>query len=161
MAKKSSGVLGRLLSAILIVIVLAIIVLGTLELFIEPNAAAIEAKFKNDDKVSTVTLSGTLVLVKPGQAAAIAALYLYGYSNTSITDKVDTVVTINYKETKDGEDKSYEAIVIYFDSISDANTARKGIKAKAKEDDKVTMVRGKTLVLGDSKAVMRYYYVIH
>ena len=154
------GVLGRFLLAILIIIMLIAITGAIFEVFIAPDASKVESKYSDNDKVTAIVTSGSIMGVKPARGLARVALALYGYSNDSLTENIDTVITISYTETKDGKDTTYEAMVIYFDSISDANTARKGIKDKIKDNDKVTMFRGKSLVLGDEKAVMRYYYVI-
>ncbi|MBE5763930.1 MAG: hypothetical protein E7338_06920 [Clostridiales bacterium] len=156
MAKRKTGLLGRLLAAIIIIILLVAIVGAIFEIFIAPAPSKVESQLKSKDNISVTATTGT--------AAALLAkgdLYLlYGYANSSLTDKVTNDVVISYKETKDGEETTYTAMVIYFETMSDANTVRKGIKDKVKEQDKVTMFRGKTLVVGDKQAVMRYYYVL-
>jgi len=156
MAKRKTGLLGRLLAAIIIIILLVAIVGAIFEIFIAPAPSKVESQLKSKDNISVTATTDT--------AAALLAkgdLYLlYGYANSSLTDKVTNDVVISYKETKDGEETTYTAMVIYFETMSDANTVRKGIKDKVKEQDKVTMFRGKTLVVGDKQAVMRYYYVL-
>ncbi len=156
MAKRRSGLLGRLLAAIIIIILLVAIVGAIFEIFIAPAPSKVESQLKSKDNISVTATTGT--------AAALLAkgdLYLlYGYANSSLTDKVTNDIVISYKETKDGEETTYTAMVIYCETMSDANTVRKGIKDKVKEQDKVTMFRGKTLVVGDKQAVMRYYYVL-
>ena len=156
MAKKKTGLLGRLLAAIIIIILLVAIVGAIFEIFIAPAPSKVESQLKSKDNISVTATTGT--------AAALLAkgdLYLlYGYANSSLTDKVTNDIVISYKETKDGEETTYTAMVIYFETMGDANTVRKGIKDKVKEQDKVTMFRGKTLVVGDKQAVMRYYYVL-
>ena len=156
MAKRRSGLLGRLLAAIIIIILLVAIVGAIFEIFIAPAPSKVESQLKSKDNISVTATTGT--------AAALLAkgdLYLlYGYANSSLTDKVTNDIVISYKETKDGEETTYTAMVIYFETMGDANTVRKGIKDKVKEQDKVTMFRGKTLVVGDKQAVMRYYYVL-
>lgn len=156
MAKRKTGLLGRLLAAIIIIILLVAIVGAIFEIFIAPAPSKVESQLKSKDNISVTATTGT--------AAALLAkgdLYLlYGYANSSLTDKVTNDIVISYKETKDGEETTYTAMVIYFETMGDANTVRKGIKDKVKEQDKVTMFRGKTLVVGDKQAVMRYYYVL-
>ena len=154
--KRNSGVLGRAISALIIIILLVAIVGAIFEIFVAPAASKVETTLKSKDNVSITATTGL--------AASLLAkgdLYLlYGYANASITDNVTNDIIITYKVTKDGEEKTYTAMVIYFASMGDANTVRKGIKSEVKEQGKVTMFRGKTLVVGDQKAVMKYYSVI-
>ena len=156
MAKRKTGLLGRLLAAIIIIILLVAIVGAIFEIFIAPAPSKVESQLKSKDNISITATTGITA-----QALAKGDLYLlYGYANSSLTDKVTNDIIITYKETKDGEETTYTAMVIYFETMGDANTVRKGIKDKVKEQDKVTMFRGKTLVVGDKQAVMRYYYVL-
>ena len=154
--KRSSGVLGRLLAAIVIIVLLVLIVGAIFEIFVAPAASKVESQLSSKDNVSVTATTGL--------AASLLAkgdLYLlYGYANASITDNVTNDIIITYKETKDGETTTYTAMVIYFEKMGDANTVRKGIKSEVKEQGKYAMFRGKTLVVGDKKAVAKYYSVI-
>ena len=146
------------LQKILVVIILAAI----FEVFVAPKSEKIKDKYADDDNVTVYVINGNVAGIKPGQLAAAAALEIYWDSDDSylpLIENVYTSVTIGYKVKNDNDDNVYEAIVIYFDSISDANKARKGVKNKIKDADKVAMFRGKTLVLGDEKAVLKYYSV--
>lgn len=157
MAKKKSSLASKIVALVLVVL-LVVIVLGTIfEIFIAPKGSKVEAQYEDKDNVSVSRVYKTKALA---QAEAFAALGLYGYQNDSLLEEVDQVVTITYKE-KDGDNTTtYRAIVIYFDSMKSANKARDGISDKVKEDDKVAMFRGKSLVFGDQKAVLKYYAVI-
>ena len=160
MAKRRNFV-GSLLIFLILLIVVATIVLGVFEVFITPKAANIADKYNKDDSDTYVAITdGSLLGVNLAAAPAATALALYGYSNESIVKNVDTFVYIAYTKREGDKDVTYSACVIYFDSMSDANAARKGVKDKLKEDDKVSMFRGRTLVMGDQKAVLKYYYVL-
>ena len=162
MARRKRNVLGTFLATLVILILIALIVGAIFEVFIAPASNKIEAKYENDDDVGVTVITGEdpILGLRPGRAIARIVLATYGYSNESLTEDVMTTVQISYRVKNDSEDKTYTAYVIYFDNIKDANTAREGIKEKVKEDDKVAMFRGKTLVVGDEKAVLRYYMVL-
>ncbi len=158
---KRRNFLGSLLIFLILLIMVALIVGAVFELAVTPKASSIEDKYNKDGSDTYVAVSSGEVLgVHPGRGLAKAALLTYGYSNDSITDKIDTFVLITYQKKEGDQTITYTACVIYFDSIGDAMTARKGVKDKLKEDDKVSMFRGKTLVMGDQKAVLKYYYVL-
>ena len=161
MAKRSSPSLaGRILAFLVIVILLLAIVGAVFEFFIAPSPDKIEAKYKNTSNVGIGVTSGKILGVETAIAPAGLELLSYGYSNSSITENVTAFVTISYTEEKDGNKTTYLAAVIYFDSMKDAYTANDGIKSKVKENEKVSMVRGKALVIGEKKAVLKYYAVI-
>lgn len=160
MARGRRSPLGTLILILFVLILIAVIVGGVFEIAIAPVPSSIESTLESD-KISVDILNQDLILIETGKAAAKAALALYGYSNDSITDKVDVSVRIAYTQEKDGATNTYSAIVIYFDSMSDAITAMKGIKDKVKEDQRVVMFRGNTLILGQKPAVLQYYRVIH
>ena len=160
MARSRRSPLGTVILLLIVLIFVAAIVGGVFEILIEPKPSSIESTLESD-KISVDVLNQDLILIETGKAAAKAALALYGYSNASITDKVDVSVRIAYTQEKDGATNTYSAIVIYFDSIQDAITAMKGVEDKVKEDQRVVMFRGKTLILGQKPAVLQYYRVIH
>ena len=114
MAKRKTGLLGRLLAAIIIIILLVAIVGAIFEIFIAPAPSKVEAKYKDNDSVSTIGTTGGIAA-----AAAKADLLLYyGYANSSLTDKVTNNIVITYKETKDGKETTYTAMVIYFEKMA-------------------------------------------
>lgn len=162
MAKAKRKSLGaKIASLIVILLMIAIILCAVLELFVAPKYANVESKYSNRKDVSVSTTTGTLLGESiPGAEAATLLFIGYGYSNSAITDDVTALTTISYSEEKDGDTTYYTAVVIYFDSMKDANTVREAIQSKVKEKDKKIMVRGKTLVFGDQKAVLKYYAVL-
>ena len=159
MARRQGKSLGmKLASLIVILLMIAIIALAVLELFVAPKTENVESKYKNNDNIAVVTVNDGIINLAALEAGA--ALLLYGYTNDSITSNVSSTMTILYSE-KDGDSTTtYSAIVIYFKNIKDANTARDGISAKAKENNKIAMFRGKALILGDKKAALKYYAVL-
>ncbi len=160
MARGRRSPLGTLILILFVLILIAVIVGGVFEIAIAPVPSSIKSTLESD-KISVEVYDQDLVLTTSGRAAAVAALAVYGYTNTSLTDKVDISVEIAYTQEKDGATNTYRAIVIYFDSMSDAITAMKGIKDKVKEDQRVTMFRGNTLIIGQKPAVLQTYRVIH
>ena len=160
MAKRRS-LLGSVLIFLILLIMVALIVGAVFELFVTPKAANIVDKYNKDGSDTYVSVTDGQVLgANVAMVPAGAALILYGYSNESIVKNVDTFVTITYSKKEGDSNVTYSACVLYFASMSDANTARKGVKDKLKEDDKVCMFRGRTLVMGDQKAVLKYYSVL-
>ena len=152
MAKaKRKSLLSSIIALIGLLVVVVVVLGAVFEIFITPKASKVEEKCDGMTDVSAVNLDGAL-----GRIEAGAVWLVYGYSNSSLLEKVTSVVTITYK---DG-DNSYTAYVIYCDSMKDANTVREGISDKAKENEKVAMFRGKALVVGDKKAALKYYSVI-
>lgn len=160
MAKRRNFV-GSLLIFLILLIMVALIVGAVFEVFVTPKAENITNRYNKDDSDTFVTVTdGSVLGVNLASVPAAAALAIYGYSNESIVKKVDTFVTISYTKREGDKDVTYSACVIYFDSMGDAIDARKGVKDNLKENDKVSMFRGKTLVMGDQKAVLKYYYVL-
>ncbi len=157
MAKKKSSLASKIVALVLVVL-LVVIVLGTIfEIFIAPKGSKVEAQYDDNDKVSVTRIHEVKTAA---QIEAGTLLAVYGYQNDSLLKEVEQVVNITYKE-KDGDNTTtYRAYVIYFDSIKSANKARDGISEKVKKNDRVAMFRGKTLVFGDQKAVLKYYAVI-
>ena len=159
MAKRRNFV-GSLLIFLILLIMVALIVCAVFELFITPKPENIVNRYNTDDSDTYITVTDKVLGVNVAPVPAATALALYGYSNESITKNVDEFITITYTKEEAGQTIVYSACVIYFASMGDAIDARKGVKDNLKENDKVSMFRGRTLIMGDQKAVLKYYYVL-
>ena len=159
--RKGGSVLGRVLAFLVLVIMILMIVGAVFMFLVAPSVDKLDNKYKDSDNVNVTVVGEYLGGLAPlGQAEAMGILAWYGYQNSSLTDNVKTTANIAY-HVKDGDKTvTYTASVIYFKNMSDANKARDGIKDNAKKDGKIAMIRGRTLIVGDKKAALKYYAVI-